>query len=55
MVDTNELRAAVREALLASTPETEQQIWNAYFFGPNVGTEDAWPNREFDRICAAAA
>lgn len=54
MVATSELQAAVREALLASRPETEQQIWNEYFFGPSDDAGVAYRLNEFERMRAAA-
>ncbi len=54
MVNADELRAAVREALLASTPETEQQIWDKYFFGPTDDAGEAYRIDELERMRAAA-
>ncbi|MEN2746464.1 hypothetical protein [Sphingomonas sp. T9W2] len=54
MIVTDELLAAVREALLASTPETEQQIWHKYFFGATDDAGEAYRIDERERMRAAA-
>lgn len=37
MVATAELQAAIREALRRDRPQTDQSIWQDYFFGADEG------------------
>lgn len=53
MVAPAELNAAIRDALRADRPETDQTIWAEYFFGRDDTMDEASRSLEFERIRAA--